>query len=122
MKAGRLRFKFLIQNPHPAHTTAGDYTSGWTDHGEIYGDVQGLSGRDKFYAAQAGSLATHLVTTRWTDVITARTRLLLDAGQVGSGTSQEPRVVTGTRIFNVESAVDPDNRRKELRLSCVERT
>lgn len=121
MKAGRLRFKFLIQNPHPVATTAGQHTFGWTDHGEIYGDIEGLSGRDKFYASQSGSLATHLVTVRWTDTITSRTRLLLGAGVPGSGTNLD-RVVDGTRIFNVESAIDPDNRCRELRINCVERT
>lgn len=119
MKAGRMRFQFLIQNPEPAHTTSGQYTAGWTDSGMIWGDMEGLSGREKFFAAQSGSLATHIVKTRWTGLITGRSRLLMSWGAIGSGAKLD-RVVDGTRVLNVEGVVDPDNRHRELRISCVE--
>ncbi len=64
--------------------------------------IQNIRGRERWLADQSQSRVTHRVVIRWQEVST-RDRLDFQG-----------------RKFNIDSAIDPDERRKALELMCIE--
>lgn len=69
----------------------------------VAAEVKTLAGRELVYAQQVAAEATHLVTVRWRP-----------------GIDRHTVVEHGAARLNVDAAVDPDNRKVELRLYCRE--
>lgn len=103
--AGKLRTRVEIQNRTTARDGYGDALETWGTAATVWAEVVPLSGRELWAAQQAQADVTTRVRIRYrSDVtVTPRTRLRI-----------------GTRILNVQAAVDVDGRNRLLELLCVE--
>jgi len=103
--AGMLRHLVTIQE-EPSESTpdgAGGRTPDWTDVFTDYGNVGPLSGRESVFAAQLEAVTSHRVLLRWREGV--------DAGM---------RVQFGSRLFNIRSVINVDERDRWLVLFCDE--
>ncbi|MBE3590005.1 MAG: phage head closure protein [Firmicutes bacterium] len=104
MKAGQLRHRVTIQAQTTAQDEYGQPVQTWSDVATVHAAVEDLSGRE-FFAAQ--QVPTETITTR----ITIRWRPDVSASM---------RVVGAGRTWDVRAVLDPDGRRRQLQLMCVE--
>jgi SPP1 family predicted phage head-tail adaptor len=104
IRAGRLRQLVEIVEPGTSRDSFGGFdASGGTSLGQVWAGIEALSGRDAIAAQAFSSVGTHLVTLRWMDGVAAK--------QV---------VLFGTRKFQIQAVLNPDERTKVLKLLCVE--
>jgi head-tail adaptor len=99
MRAGQLRHRFELQAP-AATVAGGDVTPAYDSRGFAWGELEGLTGTNR------GG-----ITAEAEYRIRVRFRADLDPRW---------RVVSGSRVFGIISAVDPDGRRRELVLLARE--
>jgi len=104
IRAGRLRQLVELVQPSSTQDSFGGFTqAGGTSLGTVWAQIEALSGRDVLAAQSFTSVGTHLVTIRWMPGVAAN--------QV---------VKFGTRRFQIEAVLNPDERTKVLKLLCVE--
>lgn len=105
MQSGRLRSRVTLQTPVATRNEFGEEIVTWTDQAELWADIHPISARERYLnsADQTQAAADHWFGIRWRNDIQA-TR----------------RIVFGTRIFDIEGSVDPDSKRRRLRLTCRE--
>jgi SPP1 family predicted phage head-tail adaptor len=104
IRSGSLRQRVqLVQPGTSADSFGGISPSGGTVLAETWASIEALSGRDALAAQSFTSVASHLVTIRWMPGVLAK--------QV---------VKFGTRTFQIEAVLNPDERTKVLKLVCVE--
>jgi len=104
IRAGRLRQRVEIVQPGTSKDSFGGVSpDGGTSLGVIWASIEALNGRDALAAQAFTSIGTHLVTIRWMPGVLAK--------QV---------VKFGTRRFQIEAVLNPDERTKILKLLCVE--
>ncbi len=103
MNAGDLRHRVTIQKRSTDPTTGG--LTDWADYVAVWAKVEDLSDRDYFQAQMLGeaSLVTSRITIRWR-----------------SDLDPHMRIKFGTRTFNIKAILDPDGRRRFLRIMCTE--
>jgi SPP1 family predicted phage head-tail adaptor len=104
--AGCLRHRIVIQqNSGAVDAEFGSQTDVWTTVRGTWADISTVTGRE-VYALGPGFTAqvTHRITIRWTPQV------------IRSGM----RVIYGGRMFVVQSVSDPDERRQQLNLMCLE--
>lgn len=77
----------------------------WATEHAIWAEIKPLSGRELVEAQQVVADASHLVTIRYL-----------------SGVTPQKRILFGTRELYIESVQNTDERRRELVLTCVERS
>lgn len=105
MQAGKLRNRVVLQLNTPAGNTVGQAKPAWSDVGTYWAEVRPLSGREAIVADRLKSTATLVVSMRH------------------SGLSIDPavhRIRFGTRILNIESAINVDERSREWTLMVRE--
>jgi SPP1 family predicted phage head-tail adaptor len=101
---GSLRHLVTIQQAASSTSVRGGVSQTWSTHQRVWGSVEALSGSEGLAAMQ-----------RWGSVTTRiRIRYL-------SSVTPAHRVIYGSRTFDILAAVDPDGRRVEMHLMCVER-
>lgn len=103
MRAGRLRNKVAIQKVTETVDSFGSFTESWSTYSTVWAEIDPPKGREYFAAGQKQAE----ITTR------IRIRYL-------SGITPKMRVLFGSRIFKINSIVDPDERHIEQILMCVE--
>lgn len=103
MEAGELRHRITLLNPADELDGTGQPAS-YSDWATVWAAVNPLSGRDLFAAQQLQSEVTHRVKIRYR-----------------AGVNSAMRVRFGTRIFEIDSVIDPEERHEELHLMCTER-
>ena len=103
MQGGTLRHHITFQSPINTNDGMGGVTVSWEDEFNAWAEIDPPKGREYF---AAGEKQTE---------ITTRVRVRYRSGIVGSW-----RVKFGTRIFDINSIIDPDERHRELILMCVE--
>lgn len=108
--AGRFRHRVTVKKPAANRTkdAAGREIATWDTVAEnVPADIEPLSGRSAFIAAQRESEATHEVTLRYMALL----------GPIESSWI----VVYGTRVFVQDApARNPGERNRELVLTCTE--
>ncbi len=77
--------------------------SDWLSQGTIFGFIQCMTGRELQIARQVVATATHLVVTRYYDVITAQKAFRF-----------------GTRIFAINLVKNMDEKNQEMQSLCTE--
>jgi len=104
MRAGRLRHRLTIQSPVNAQDEYGAKTQyAWVDEATVWGSVEPLRGRELVEAGrEAAEVTTRIVIRYRTDV------------------GPECRVVWGTRVYDVLSAINVEERDRQLELICRE--
>lgn len=103
MKAGDLRHQVTIQRLVQGQGASGEVTLTWTPFATVWGAVEPLSGREYWQAQQTASETS----------IRVRVRYL-------AGVVPTMRVLYGSRVFEILSIVDQEERHRELQLMCRE--
>ncbi len=107
MKAGKMRNRITIQTKTVAKGSAGGQVETWTDLYTCYADIESTVGREFQGRGQVKSESTHKFWI-WYDynigMITPKMRISFDS-----------------RLFDIESVVDPDERKVSLLIMAVER-
>ncbi len=104
MNIGLLRHRLTIQNPSRVADGRGGYTETWVSGETIWGDVQDLSARSRFFASQVVPGVTHEVRIR-------------SRSDVKSGT----RFLWGSRYLLATTApINTDGKNVEMVVSCTE--
>lgn len=99
MRAGTLRHRVTIQQATETQNSYGEIVQTWTTVATVWGAIEARGMRESFTASQQFATADHVITIRHRSDVTPKMRL-----------------VYGSRTFDIEGAVDPDGRKRELRL------
>lgn len=103
MQAGKLRHRVDIQKPTNAQNSLGETVPTFVDQDRVWAEVMPLSGRELLAARQTTGEVTHQVTIRWRD-----------------GLTPTHRIRFGTRIFEILSVINVEERNREMRVLCKE--
>lgn len=105
MRAGGLRKRVMIQKPVPGTPDGlNEPPFTWTDELKIWVGILPQSSREFYRSQQVNAEVTHLVSTRYRTGLDATKRLVLE----------------GSRVLDIVSVVDVDERGREMLLTCVE--
>lgn len=113
MRAGSLRRRVRIQIQQATQDALGQPQSAWVDYmTAVPADIQALSGRELIAAQALNAAVTHQICVRYTS-------RLADPLRVAAMRAiyQNDSV---TRYFNVQSAINVDERNREINLLAVE--
>ncbi len=105
IQAGKLRHIVTVQRPAKQHNSFGEEKEIWISTNTRRCDIVPTSARERLLAEQVNQQLTHRVTMRYTPDIKHDYRLLF-----------------GSRVLNIESIINVDERNKELTLMCKEVT
>lgn len=107
MRAGTLRHKLTIRRPDstPTLDDYGQPVPSWSTIAVMYGSVKPLAGRELTLARQRQSSITHEIMIRYYP-----------------GLATTDRIELGTRVFNIESITNPDERNRSLTINAIEQT
>jgi len=103
LRAGKLRHHVTIQKPKKVRSKRGAETITYVDDFKAWADIDPPKGREYFADGQKQSAVVTRVVMRYR-----------------KGVTPQYRVKHGTRIFHVNSVVNPDERNRELILMCSE--
>lgn len=106
MRAGRLRVRITIESRALVQDALGQAVESWSTVATVPADVRMAGGGERFVrgADQEQAAVDYVVRMRYRSDVTPLTRL-----------------VWGSRVLDIESAVDPDGHGRELVCRCVER-
>ncbi|MET3132866.1 SPP1 family predicted phage head-tail adaptor [Oxalobacteraceae bacterium GrIS 1.11] len=109
MRSNNLRHRVTFQVRGPEKDGLGQpKVLGWIDLATVWADIQPLNGRELMLAKANRSETTHAVAIRYQ-------ALFADPKAVAA-----MRIVYGSRILNIHASIDPEERRRDLNLSCSE--
>ena len=100
---GRMRHRVTIQSPTATADSGGGRSIAWGTLKEVFADIQPQSGRFVFQHGQEKEKVTHKLIMRY---------------RADIGTNY--RIKFGTRIFNIHSILNEDERKRFLTLLCEE--
>jgi SPP1 family predicted phage head-tail adaptor len=104
IQSGQLRHQVQLVQPGTAKDSFGGTTpGGGAVLGTVWASIEALTGRDALAAQAFTSIGTHQIRIRWM-----------------AGVLAKQQVVFGTRKFQIEAVLNPDERTKVLKLLCVE--
>lgn len=104
LDAGKLNRRVTIQSRSEPLDGYGDAKAVWSTVDTVWAHVQPMSGTEKAEAQSFGADVSMQVTIRYRDDVTPKNRLLL-----------------GSRVLEIVSARDEDERHEALVLVCSER-
>lgn len=112
-RAGSFRQALTLQQRASSTDAEGSPQEGWVTIGLCRAQVEPLGGRELAMAGQLEMKLSHIVKTRWRPDL-ARTNSL-------SGTSgHNMRLLWGARVLDIQLVEDPDGRRHDMQLLCLE--
>lgn len=113
MRAGDLRRRILIQIQATTQDTFGQQQTAWSDWlTNVPADIQALSGRELISAQALNAEVTHLIVIRYHPLLADPVKVAaMRAIYVNAGV---------TRYFNVKSAINVDERNREINLMAAE--
>jgi len=103
MRIGRLRHRVIIQQVAESQDSTGAPLETWGTFAEVWAGVEPLRGREFFASKQIQAD----VTTR------IRIRYL-------AGVTPKMRVLWGSRVYLIDSVIDPEERHVEMQLMARE--
>lgn len=103
MNAGELRHRVILQAKTVTRGNYGEEVIVWRDIATIWAKIEPLSGREYFQSQQMQSEISHKITIRYREDVKA-----------------DWQMVYGTRIFNILSVMNTEERKRELILMCRE--
>jgi len=103
MQAGELRNIVTIQTPVEVQTTTGEPSITWVTYYSMNARIEPLTGREFWQAKQINSTVSGKIDIRYIKGVTAKMRIKF-----------------GSRYYNIEAIVDPDERHRELILFVSE--
>lgn len=105
MNAGQLDRRIVIQSQATSQDAYGQEQQTWTDVFTCWASIHAATSREVYAAAGFVTQLSHVVTIRYTS----------------TSITSAMRVLYGTRTFQVQAVVDPDESRVLLNLYCLER-
>ena len=106
MKGGKLRHKITIETPAETQNSIGEPIPAWSTHTTRSASVEPLQGRELYRAKQVDS------------EVSIRFRLRHDS--LTGAITTKMRVSWDSRLFDIESIINVNERNKEVHLMCVE--
>ena len=103
MRAGRYRHRVVIQEKVVERNDYGEEVITWSPVATVWADVQPIRGREYLETRQEQADVTHRVFLRWR-----------------SGMTPTMRLVFKNRVMEIESVVDPGERRIGVEVVCRE--
>lgn len=103
-RIGNLRERVTIQTLETSRDGFGGIVETWETMTTVWASVQNITGREVLAAQQTNAEISHRVTMRYLDNVVPTMRLLW-----------------GTRILDINAALDADGRGRWLELLCVEK-
>lgn len=101
---GKLRHRVTIEQNSGSPDSFGEVTPSWSAlASNVPARVEGVAGVETRQGEQIEAVVTDVVTIRYRSDVTP-----------------EMRVVHGSRVLNIERALDPDGRTRRLVLHCKE--
>jgi SPP1 family predicted phage head-tail adaptor len=103
MRAGRLRHRVVIQDYTESQNTYGEATKNWTDYATVWAAVEPIKGREFWQSQQVNAEIDVKITMRYI-----------------TGVKPKMRVVSDSRIFEIEAVINVEERNRELQLLAKE--
>lgn len=103
VRASHLRDLVDLQTRVVTQDAMGGLSNTWVTQAQVFAKIRPVAGREDIAGGAAVSNVTHDVRIRWRGDVTAGWRVKL-----------------GSRVLNVVSAYDTDQRRREMQLLCEE--
>ena len=103
MQIGKRRHRITLQARVKTQNTTGEKVPAYADYRTIWAKIETLTGRELENAKQVTSEVTHKVNIRYNSNVTVTNR-----------------VKFRDRVFDINAALDPDERKKQLDLYCKE--
>lgn len=105
MRAGRLRQRVTIQQKSVTQNTYGEEVITWVAYHTAWAAVEPVRGREFYEQAMAGADVTARIVLRWPGALDI---------------TPDMRAVHGSRIYDIESVIRVEERRREVQLMCRE--
>lgn len=102
-RIGALRHRVTLEAPIDAPDGAGGFSRSFTPIANLWARVAPTGAREDFVEQRGEQATNHVVTIRWRD-----------------GVAKDMRFVFRGRKLRIQSAVDPDERRRFLICQCEE--
>lgn len=103
MRAGKLRKRVYLQQPCHIVNTYGEPVVTWVTYNTVWAAIEPLYGRDAILAQQTEAPHTHKITIWYMQNVLP-----------------SHRVYYGTRAFEINSIVNPEENNVYLELQCTE--
>jgi SPP1 family predicted phage head-tail adaptor len=103
MRIGPLRNQIAIQTYTTARDVHGGATPTWSTQATVWGSIEPLQGRELYNARQVSPDVTHKITIRFYSGLNPKNRLLNDS-----------------RIFNIKSITNLEERDRYMTVMCTE--
>jgi SPP1 family predicted phage head-tail adaptor len=103
VKIGNLRHRITIEQAAVAQDTDGAVLESWSTYAMVQASIEPISGREYFAAQSTQADVTHRIIVRYR-----------------SGITPKMRVNHGSRIFDILSVININERNRELHLMCRE--
>ena len=109
MKAGRLRHWVIIEKKGKTRNSYGEETISWSTNVGAWAAVEPLRGAKYFASMQLQASVSHQVTMRY--------QTLGNSTEIAPGYC---RIKYNSRVLNIISVINPDERNISLELMCKE--
>jgi SPP1 family predicted phage head-tail adaptor len=100
---GKLIHRITIQRPVETQDSLGATVQSWQNLANVWASIEPLSAREQFNLHSTYTAATHKIGMHYIAGVTAKCRVLF-----------------GTRAFDIESVINPEERNEDLNLVCSE--
>jgi SPP1 family predicted phage head-tail adaptor len=104
IRIGRLKDRVTLQRLTETLDEYGKPDKSWLTEAESWAGIEPISGRERIAGDQVIADLTHKVVMRYR-----------------AGVSPKMRLVNGTRVLEIASVIDQNNRHEQLELLCSER-
>ena len=108
LRAGALGQRITLQQRAVAQDATGGQLATWSDVATVWAEVVPLSGRELIAAQAVASETSHQITMRWQPAF------------ANPKTVAAMRVVMNGRCFNINAAINEDERNRALTLLVAE--
>lgn len=98
-----LRHRIKIQVRSQVADGQGGFQETWADHLSVWSNIKPVSATERFFSQKLEQNITHKITIRFNSTINSAMRVLYQG-----------------RVFKIEGAFDPDERKRWLQLNCEE--
>lgn len=105
MRTGKLRHRVEVQRYGTSYDPEGEPIQEWQLLAKAWAAIEPLKGEEYFAAATIQAQISHKVTMR----------------PPGIEITPADRIIFGSRIFEIESVINVEERNRELVLMCVEK-
>jgi SPP1 family predicted phage head-tail adaptor len=103
MRAGRLKHRVAIQTQSTTLDNYGEFTGSWATDNTVWASVEPVNGSELDIGEGMAGVISHRVMMRYISGVTPKTRLLF-----------------GSRVLNIESVINHEERNEYLKLMCKE--